>query len=89
MFVGLVMANITGLISRSADSSEQGQILGIGSSIQALGQAIPPVVAGYVASSLTPQAPLLVSSIIILCAALFFTLAYHPPKTGPALVPAS
>lgn len=89
MFVGLVMANITGLISRSADSSEQGQILGIGSSIQALGQAIPPVVAGYVASSLTPQAPLLVSSIIILSAALFFTLAYHPPKTSPALVPAS
>lgn len=78
MFIGLIMANITGLISRSAGSSEQGHVLGIGGSVQALGQAIPPIIAGYVAGALTPQTPLLVSSIIILCAALFFSFAYRP-----------
>lgn len=72
MFIGLIMANLTGLISRQADERQQGEVLGIAASVQALAQAIPPVIAGYVAAILAPETPLLVASIIVFVAALTF-----------------
>jgi DHA1 family tetracycline resistance protein-like MFS transporter len=77
MFIGLIMANLTALISRQADQRQQGEVLGINASVQALAQAIPPVIAGYVAASIRPDAPLLVASIIVVIAALTFL------RTGP------
>ncbi len=72
---GLTMANMTSLVSKSADNSIQGEILGINASVQALAQAIPPMLSGYIAAVLTPEAPIVVSSLtVVLSAVLFFFL---------------
>ena len=69
---GLVMANLNALISRSAKSDEQGEILGINASVQALAQAIPPVLAGYLAASTAFSMPIVVASIIIVISGIAF-----------------
>lgn len=50
LFHGLTMANVQSLISLSAGPEIQGEILGIDSSVQALAQAIPALIAGYIAT---------------------------------------
>jgi DHA1 family tetracycline resistance protein-like MFS transporter len=73
-FNGLSMANMSGLLSRSAGPEVQGEILGIGSSIQALAQALPPLGAGFIAASLAPEAPVLAAALTMFLAwAVFFT----------------
>ena len=72
LFMGLSQANIAGLISRSADPHIQGEVLGINSSVQALAQTIPAALSGYIAASMGPNTPVVVSAIIIMGAALFF-----------------
>ncbi|MGZ4932697.1 MAG: MFS transporter, partial [Halobacteriota archaeon] len=44
---GLSQAFLPTIISRSADQSIQGEILGINASVAALAQSIPPIIAGY------------------------------------------
>lgn len=78
--MGLSQANMTALISKSADAKIQGEILGINSSVQALAQAIPAVLSGYIAASLTPSAPIIVASIVIAFSWLIFILFYRTPK---------
>ncbi len=70
--MGLIMANLNALISRSASPAEQGQMLGIAASVQALAQSIPPVLAGVLAASLTPSAPILMGGGVIFIAFLLF-----------------
>lgn len=77
---GLTHANLLGLISRSADASIQGEILGINASMQALAQAIPPVLSGLVAASFNPEMPILVAALIILLSWAFFCTVFHPFK---------
>ena len=72
MFIGLIMANLTGLVSRSAGDHEQGEVLGISNSVQALAQSIPPVIGGFVAASIMPSAPILVAACLTLVAAITF-----------------
>lgn len=74
---GLTQANMTALISKSADATIQGEILGINSSVQALAQAIPAILSGYIAASLTPSAPLVVSSMVIGLGWLVFVVWYR------------
>jgi DHA1 family tetracycline resistance protein-like MFS transporter len=76
MFTGLSMATSVALISRSADSSIQGEVLGINASVQALAQAIPPVLSGYIAASLDPNAPIVISAIVICIAGIVFNIFY-------------
>lgn len=83
---GLSFANLTGLISRSADQEIQGEILGINASIQALAQLIPPILSGFIAAQFSPETPLIVASIIIILAGLLFIAFYHPQKS-PAHIP--
>ncbi len=83
-FNGLSMANMGGLLSRSVPPSKQGEILGIGSSIQALAQALPPLGAGFVAASLTPEAPVLAAALTMLLAWVVFTVMY---RSAPAAAP--
>lgn len=90
IFNGLSNVNLTTLISRSAGPKIQGEILGINASVQALAQAVPPILSGYIAASLTPSTPILVSFIVLLLAGFTFVFLYHPkPKTQPAFRPAS
>ncbi len=77
---GLTQANMTGLISSSADRSVQGEVLGINSSVQALAQTIPPILSGYIAAKLTPETPILVSGVVIIIAGLFYNILYRPTK---------
>lgn len=78
MFIGLVQANFLSLISRSVGPENQGEILGVNSSINTLAQSIAPIMSGYVAALLTPSAPLMVSSVMILFSGLIFLLLYKP-----------
>jgi DHA1 family tetracycline resistance protein-like MFS transporter len=77
-FNGLSQANLPALVSKAADASVQGEMLGINASIQALSQAIPPVLSGYIAASLAPETPIVVGSGIMLIAALLFFFYYKP-----------
>lgn len=77
---GLTHANLLGLISRSADASIQGEIMGINASLQALGQAIPPILSGFVAAEFNPEMPILVAALIILLSWAFFCTVFHPFK---------
>ncbi len=70
--VGLSQANITALISRSANAGVQGEVLGINGSVMALAQAIPPILSGLIAGLLEPQAPLLIASALTVIAGLYF-----------------
>lgn len=78
---GLSFANMAGLISRSAEAKIQGEILGINSSVQALGQLIPPVLSGLIAASFSPGATVITASTVILLAGLTFLLFYRPQQT--------
>lgn len=81
IFNGLSQANMTALISRSADQKMQGEILGINSSVQALAQAIPPILSGFIAAGLAANAPIYVSSIVIVIAGLLFVFRYKSDST--------
>jgi DHA1 family tetracycline resistance protein-like MFS transporter len=79
MFVGLSQANIPALVSRSADYKIQGEVLGINASVQALAQAIPPIISGYVAGSIGQNSPLVISSLVILASGIVFWIFYRKP----------
>ena len=74
-FNGLSLANMGGLLSRSVAPQVQGEILGIGSSIAALANSLPPLIGGFFAASFAPSAPVLAAgSTMLLAWAVFFTL---------------
>jgi DHA1 family tetracycline resistance protein-like MFS transporter len=77
---GLTQANLTGLISRSVDARIQGEVLGINSSVQALAQAIPPMLSGVVAAGFSPEAPIHVSAAVIFLAAATYIGLYRPKR---------
>jgi DHA1 family tetracycline resistance protein-like MFS transporter len=77
-FNGLSLANMGGLLSRSVAPQVQGEILGIGSSIQALANSLPPLVGGFVAASLAPEAPVLAAALTMFVAWLIFTITFRP-----------
>ncbi len=78
---GLTFANISGLISRAADSKIQGEILGINASIQALAQLIPPILSGFIAAQFSAEAPMIVSAAIIIFSGFLFIAFYKPFKS--------
>ncbi|MEI6221869.1 MAG: MFS transporter [bacterium] len=50
IFQGLTQPNSTAIISNLSTADSQGEILGINQSIQSLGQALPPIIAGFIVS---------------------------------------
>jgi DHA1 family tetracycline resistance protein-like MFS transporter len=72
---GLSQANMTGLISNSAGPEIQGEILGINASVAALAQAIPAMLSGFIAASLTPYAPSIVAAGVIILGGIIFIAA--------------
>ena len=77
-FNGLSLANMGGLLSRSVAPQVQGEILGIGSSIAALANSIPPMVGGLVAYTFAPAAPVLAAGLTMMLAWAIFTVLYRP-----------
>ena len=78
---GLSQANLVALISRSAGPEIQGEILGINASVQALAMSVPPMLSGFIAASITPEAPIFVAGVVIIFAALSFWLFYKAKET--------
>ncbi len=78
---GIVNPSTTSIISSLADESAQGEIMGINHSFQALGMAIPPIVAGFLVS-INLRFPLIVSGVVTLVAWLIF-LRYVWTKHRP------
>jgi DHA1 family tetracycline resistance protein-like MFS transporter len=76
IFTGLSMANLTSLLSRSTPPQMQGEILGINASVQALASFIPAVLSGFIAASLSPEAPLVIASVVVIIGAISFNLLY-------------
>ncbi|MEO5646536.1 MAG: MFS transporter [Candidatus Paceibacterota bacterium] len=76
--IGLVMANLTAVVSNQSADNEQGKILGITASVQALGQAIPPIISGYLAATLSARAPVLTAAALVLISAFMFLFLVVP-----------
>jgi DHA1 family tetracycline resistance protein-like MFS transporter len=76
---GLTMAFNSALISRISPPELQGESLGINSSVMALAQAIPAIMAGYIAT-VNNNLPIVVGSITITLAGIAFWLLFKPSK---------
>ncbi len=79
-FNGVTMANLSGLISSSSYQKIQGEIMGINSSVQAFAQIFPPILAGIIASNISPYTPLIIAAFIIIFAGVNFSIFYKPHK---------
>jgi DHA1 family tetracycline resistance protein-like MFS transporter len=77
-FNGLTMANMTSLISRSAEPGRQGQAMGIYSSVQSLAQVPASILVGYITTSVTSSQPLIVASVCIALGGFLFLLMFKP-----------
>lgn len=80
IFIGLVQANFLSLISKTVGPTKQGEILGVNSSINTLAQSLPPILSGYIAAFITPNAPIIVASISIFFAGIVFWLFFKQPR---------
>lgn len=77
---GLTMANTNSLLSRAAPADQRGEVMGISSSVQALAQAIPAILSGFIAAYLAPSTPLIVASVIIIISGFAFRFLYKEAK---------
>jgi DHA1 family tetracycline resistance protein-like MFS transporter len=78
LFNGLTMANMSSLISRSAEMGQQGQAMGIYSSVSSLAQVPASILVGYITSDITSSQPLFVSSACIILGGVVFFLLFKP-----------
>lgn len=79
IFNGLSIANVSALVSLSADRKIQGEVLGIDASVQALAQTIPAIISGYVATFGIAK-PVIVGGLTIIAGGLLFNLFYRPSR---------
>jgi DHA1 family tetracycline resistance protein-like MFS transporter len=84
-FNGLTMANMTSLISRSAVPGEQGQAMGVYSSVQSLAQVPASVLVGYITTSVTSSQPLIVASVCIALGGLVFITMFKPKYVSSSM----
>ncbi|MEY3266589.1 MAG: hypothetical protein RJA15_1035, partial [Actinomycetota bacterium] len=85
-FNGLTMANMTSLISRSAEPGQQGQAMGVYSSVQSLAQVPASVLVGYITTSVTSSQPLIVASVCIALGGLVFITMFKPKYVSSSMV---
>jgi DHA1 family tetracycline resistance protein-like MFS transporter len=78
LFNGLTMANMSSLVSRSAEMGKQGEAMGIYSSVSSLAQVPASVLVGYITSGITSSQPLIVSSICICFGGILFFFLFKP-----------
>ncbi len=77
---GLGFPNLSSLVSANAPMSQQGEIMGINQSLGALGNAVPPILAGAL-SSLDFRLPIVAAAGVTVVAGVVF-LAFFRPKEG-------
>ncbi len=88
-FNGLTMANMSSLVSRSAEAGKQGEAMGIYSSVQSLAQVPASILVGYITSGITSNTPLIVASVSIALGGLVFLTAFRPLFVDHTAVPSS
>lgn len=76
---GITGPNLTAVVSDQESSEKQGEVLGIKQSMQSLGAAIPPLVAGYL-TSIDTSYPIIVSCILILSSWLVYMTFFKQRK---------
>lgn len=86
IFNAFSSATLPALVSRSVSGEIQGEILGINASVQALAFAIPPIISGFVAAKLSPEATILVSGCIILISWVTFLLTNKRATTPQTII---
>jgi len=84
IFNALTVVNIPALISRSAGASMQGEVLGINASVQALGQTLPPIIAGFLAAQIVFWVPLFVAGVVVAAAGFVFITFYKEKNLAHA-----
>ena len=78
---GVTTPNIITMISNSASVQDQGEILGINQSVQAVGFAVPPVIAGCI-STLDYRLPIVMGSIFVATAWLIHLIYFRKPHVA-------
>jgi MFS transporter, DHA1 family, tetracycline resistance protein len=76
---GVTTPNVIAIISNSAGVHDQGEILGINQSVQAVGFAVPPILAGLI-STLDYRLPIIMGSLFVVTAWLihiYFFREHH------------
>ena len=76
---GLTTPNLIALISNSAGVQDQGEILGINQSVQALGFAIPPIAAGFI-STIDFRLPIVMGSAFVFASWIIYIFNYNKMK---------
>lgn len=79
IFLGQTIANSLSLVSTSVGPEIQGEVLGINSSVQALAQAIPAILSGYLAE-LSVNMPVLTGGFTVIFGGLLFIAIYRPSR---------
>lgn len=78
-FISLTMAFTSSLITRVTPANIRGEAMGIASSVNALAQSIPGMLAGYIAAH-HARLPVLVGSIFLFIGGLIFWKIFKPEK---------
>ncbi len=84
-FNGLTMANMSSLVSRSAETGKQGEAMGIYSSVQSLAQVPASILVGYITSGITSNTPLIVAAVCIAIGGIVFVSAFRPKYVADAV----
>ena len=81
IFQGLSAPNLTTTVSAQADATQQGEIMGINQSMNSAGQAVPPIIAGYLAG-LDPRFPMIAGAVFIFLSWLVFVLFFKNKRAA-------
>ncbi len=76
IFHGITSPNTTSVVSKQANPQEQGRILGINQSMLAVGQVLPPLIAGFI-NAIDVRLPLVAASVLILLAWRLYMFAFE------------
>jgi len=80
----VTFSNLNGLISRSAGAAQQGEVMGLSSSILSLAQIVPPLAAGVMTALFGTDAAIFFGALTILSGWALFVLAYRPQTAAVA-----
>lgn len=69
---GVQMANFSALLSKKTEEKMRGEVMGVNSSVSSLGQAIPPILAGFIAAATATFVPIIFGALIVVVAGFIF-----------------
>ncbi len=78
---GITSPNLTAVVAEQASPQQQGEILGINQSMQSLGQAVPPLIAGYI-NTISSSLPILTASLLIFAGWLVYVVVFKRQKAS-------